>query len=250
MAEAADLATAIATEVAKQIPIKEVYDDTIKPTVRQFGSLAEDLAKTILLFLAPLQITGAIQDRFRDFLDKSIRRIPEDSRIAPSPQILGPVLEGIRYEPEDSPITEMFSRLLSASMDQKQVHNAHPAFSQIIKQLSSDEATLLNAMWKLRESEGRSFRQQFTQDYDRASNRFGSAKMEVDEIPREGLIFPENIEFYGQHLYALGVTAFYDSANQNPIFDKNGNTQTGVRVFKELRFTDIGLKFMAAVSVK
>lgn len=252
MTEANEVATEIAIEVAKQIPLKDAYDDAVKPAARQVGTLVEDLVKTILLVLAPLQFAGAYQDRFRDFLDKSIRRIPEKDRLPPPPQILGPVLEGIRYEPEGSPIAEMFSRLLSASMNQRQVQNAHPAFSQIIKQLSSDEATLLNAMWTLWEREGRSFRQQFTQDYDPALNRFDNTKMEVDDIPREGLVFAENIEFYGQHLYALGITAFYDSANQQPLFDKDGNgdnkTQTGVRVFKELRFTDVGLKFMAAVS--
>lgn len=201
----------------------------------------------MLLVFAPLQITGALQDRLRNFIDKSIRRVPEEDRLPPPPQILGPVLEGIRYEAEESPIVDMFSGLLSASMDQKQAHNAHPAFSQIVKQLSSDEAILLNAMWELLKREGRSFRQQFTQPYDRTSNRFGREKKEIDEIPREGLTFPENIEFYGQHLYALGITAFYDSENQQPLFDENSTSQVGVRVFKELRFTDVGLKFMAAV---
>lgn len=138
-------------------------------------------------------------------------------------------------------------------MDKTRVHNAHPAFSQIIKQLSNDEARLLNAMWDLLEKEGRSFRQQFTQDYDRKSSRFNNTKIEIDEIPHDGLMFPENIEFYGQHLYALGITAFYDSANQEPLFgeDENGQrVQIGTRVFKELRFTDVGHKFMSAVTAQ
>lgn len=254
MAGSVDLATAIATEVAKQIPVKDVYDDALKPGTREVGGIVEDLTKTIRLVLAPLQFAGALQDRFRDFLDRSIRRVPKQDRLPPPPQILGPVLEGIRYEPAESPISEMFSQLLSASMNQKQVHNAHPAFSQMVKQLSSDEATLLNAMWEVWGREGRSFRQQFTQDYDPTSRRFRNTKMEVDEIPREGLAFPDNIEFYGQHLYALGIAAFFEGANQQPLFDKNENgdngTQIGIRVFKEFRLTDVGLKFMAAVSDK
>ncbi|MBB3288447.1 MULTISPECIES: DUF4393 domain-containing protein [Rhizobium] len=251
MAEEIDLATAIAIEVAKQIPVRDTYDDLAKPAARQIGMLAEDIAKTIRLVFAPFQIAAALQDKLRPFLDKSVGRVAEDNRLPPPPQILGPILEGIRYEPEDSPISEMFSQLLSTSMDQTRAHDAHPAFSQIIKQLSPDEAALLNAMWALQKREGRSFRQQFTQDYDRKSNRFGPVAMEIDEIPRDGLVFPENIEFYGQHLYALGVTAFYDATNQEPIFDKDehGNSiQTGIRMFKELRFTDVGRKFMMAVS--
>lgn len=38
MAEATDLATAIATEVAKQIPVKDTYDDVVKPAAQQLGN--------------------------------------------------------------------------------------------------------------------------------------------------------------------------------------------------------------------
>ncbi|MES5044543.1 Abi-alpha family protein [Rhizobium nepotum] len=249
MAEPADIATAIATEVAKQLPVKDAYDDAVKPAAQQLGNITADIAKTILLVLAPLQLTGALQDRFRAFLDRSVRNVPEERRLPPPPQILGPVLEGIRYEPSDSSITEMFSVLLSTSIDKNKVSEAHPAFPQIIKQLSSDEAHLLKSMWLILQKDDRSFRQQFTRDYDHTTNTFHGMHIEIDEIPRNGLIFPENIEFYGQHLYALGIAAFFDSANQDPIF-ANGrqNPQTGIRIYKEFRLTDVGRRFMSAVS--
>jgi len=252
-----DLATAIATEVAKQIPVKDAYDDAIKPAAKQVGNLIEDLTKVILLGLAPVQFVAALQDRYRAFLDTAVRRIPEADRVSPPPQILGPVLEGIKYEPEDSPISEMFSQLLSSSMDRGRVQNAHPAFSQIVRQLSQDEAILLNSMWRLLKDEGRSYRQQFTQDFDSSARTFSNTTMEIDEVPRDNLMFPENVEFYGQHLYALGITAFYDSARQKPLWNDGqdddatidyNRVQVGVRIFKELRFTDVGQKFMASVS--
>ncbi|CAH0339411.1 Abi-alpha family protein [Rhizobium sp. CECT 9324] len=257
MAESADLSTAIATELAKQIPIKDAYNDALKPGAKQVGMLVEDLTKVILLGLAPVQFVAALQDRYRVFLDTSVRRVPEVDRVIPAQQILGPVLEGIKYEPEDSPISEMFSQLLSSSMDKSRVQNAHPAFSQIVRQLSQDEATLLNSMWQLLKEESRSYRQQFTQAFDGKTATFSNAEMELDEVPRHILVFPENVEFYGQHLHALGITAFFDSAKQEPLWDDGttgndvidyGRAQTGVRVFKELRFTDVGRKFMAAVS--
>lgn len=248
MAEGTDIAVAIATEVAKQIPVKEAYNDAVKPGARQAGNLIEDITKTILLVLAPIQLTAAFQDRFRQLLDKSIRRVPEQNRVAPAPQILGSVLDGIRYEPEGTPIDEMFSQLLTSSMDSQRVHNAHPAFPQLIKQISSDEALLLHAMWKA-SKEGRYLRKQYTRDYDAASKLFTGYHVEVDEIPVSGLTFPENADFYGQHLYALGLSAFYDSADQEGLY-ANGRDQpqTGVRVFKELRLTELGQKFMSAVA--
>ena len=111
-----------AKELAKQLPIKQLYGDVVYPAAKQVGTFGEDTLKVLLLALAPVQYLAALQDRYRRFLDVSIRRDPEQQRIAPAPQILGPVLEGIRYEPEDTPIDDMFSQLLSRSMDSKRVN--------------------------------------------------------------------------------------------------------------------------------
>lgn len=106
-----------AKELVKQLPVKSIYKDVGSPAAKQAGQFGEDLFKVLQLALAPIQYFAALQDRYRRFLDASVRRVPEERRIAPAPQILGPVLEGIRYEPEESPIEEMFSQLLSRSMD-------------------------------------------------------------------------------------------------------------------------------------
>jgi hypothetical protein len=99
-----------AKELAKQLPIKQIYKDAASPAAKQLGQIGEDILKALQLALgAPVQYLAAVQDRYRRFLDRSIRRVSEQHRISPAPQILGPVLEGIRYEPEDTPIDELFS---------------------------------------------------------------------------------------------------------------------------------------------
>lgn len=135
-----------ARELAKQLPVKTIYEELGSPAAKQAGQFAGDLLKALQLALAPVQYIAALQDRYRRFLDTSIRRIPDERRVAPAPQILGPVLEGIRYEPEDTPIDEMFSHLLSCSMDSEHANEAHPAYPFLIRQLSSDEAKILNRL--------------------------------------------------------------------------------------------------------
>jgi len=107
-----DPTSEIVKEIARCLPIKEAYTDSVKPSAIEIGNIASDLLKVIQLALAPVQLIAAVQDRYRNFLDQSVRRVPQDQRIAPAPQILGPVLEGIRYEPEGTSIDEMFSQLL------------------------------------------------------------------------------------------------------------------------------------------
>jgi len=132
-----ELTDKIIEEIAKKIPIQEAYDDLAAPAMKELGKVFPDIVKVLRLVLLPIQYGAALQERFTRFLDRSVGQVPEERRITPAPQMLGPILEAIRYEPESTPIDEMFSQLLSGSMDRERVDSAHPAFIEIIKQLSS-----------------------------------------------------------------------------------------------------------------
>jgi hypothetical protein len=138
----------IVKAIVDRLPVKEVYGDALKEPAREISNIVTDLLKTVRLVLAPFQVTVAVQDRVIEAIDRSIRRVPEQQRIPPAPQILGPVLEGIRYEPEDTPIYKMFSELLSRAMDDKRVSEAHPSYPYLIRQLPTYKALLLKALYE------------------------------------------------------------------------------------------------------
>jgi hypothetical protein len=208
-----DPTTEFAKELARQLPVRRAYKDIAAPAAKQSGQLLEDIVKVVQLALAPIQILGAYQDRLRNFIDKSVRRVPEESRISPAPQIVGPVIEGIRYEPEGTPIDEMFSELLSRSMDSARVNEAHPAFPIIIKQLSSDEARILKMLSTAQ------YDFVYTRDFNSMTNLLYGQKVETDTLPRDGLDFPDNVGFYFEHLNQLGLAGIFQVGNQVPLFD-------------------------------
>jgi hypothetical protein len=245
-----DLASAVATELVKQVPIKEVYHDGFSPAVQETGSALADLVKTMRLALAPLQFTAALQDRYVKFLDRSIRQIPEDRRIFPVPQILGPVLEAIKYEPDDTLITEMYNELLSKAFDRQTAEDAHPAFAPLIKQLSLDEAIILKIIYEKCLQDDH-YKYQYTDDYDRAVNRFINRKVEIDELPRTNLRNPDNLPIFLEHLDKLGLAAVLQYQNPEPIFgiEQGARVQTGSRTFARYQLTAFGLAFMKAVSL-
>jgi hypothetical protein len=233
-----------AKEIAKQLPLKVAYLDAIKPAAKQSGQLLADIVKTLQLALAPLQVLGAYQDRFRKFIDQSVRRVPPDKRISPAPQILGPVIEGVRYEEEGTPIDEMFSQLLSRAMDSDRVDEAHPAFPFIIKQLSADEAKVLYLLHVKTYSHVR------VSNLDREEGMFTHSHIETDDLPRVDLRFPQNLPFYMEHLNNLGLAGIYQVGKQEPIFSENPRAQTGVRIRSEYRLTDVGRRLVHACSPK
>ncbi|YCI03317.1 DUF4393 domain-containing protein [Ensifer sp. D2-11] len=235
MPESTDLTTAIAVEVAKQIPVKEAYNDAVSPGAKQAGLIVQDIAKTLHLALAPLQLTAALQDRYREFLDRAIRRVPKQRRIAPAPQILGPVIEGIKYEDDETPICEMFSQLLSRSMDRDRVNEAHPAFPILIGQLSPDEAFILRQITEARRR-GKTYKKQFRHTFRNGMSNVEA--VELDDFPADQLHFPSNIDFYMNHLWSLGLAGIFEWKPQEPTY--NGGKQTGSREFREYRLTDLG----------
>jgi abortive infection alpha-like protein len=228
---------AVEEEFAKQLvnslPIKAIYRDAAAPAAKQTGQLFEDLLKVLQLALAPVQMLGAIQDRYRNFLDTAVRRVPEANRISPAPQIIGPVLEGVRYEPEDTPIDQMFSELLSRSMDRERVNEAHPAYPIIIKQLSSDEAKILSSL----KSSNIGY---YTTEF------YGHRKAEFDRLPRDDLSFRENVSFYLDHLNQLGLAGIFQIASPEPLFGGDPRGQVGIRVRFECRLTSLGQRFVRA----
>lgn len=232
-----DPVTVFAKELAAKIPVEAA----LSPAAAQTGQLLSDIVKIILLGLAPVQFLAAYQDRLRNFIDSSVRRVPEGKRVPPAPQILGPIIEGIRYEPEGTPIDAMFSELLSRSMDHDRVHEAHPSYPLIIRQLSADEAKILASL------NGNVFDYVYTRKYDAKTNLFiGQQNIEVDRLPREGLIFADNIPFYFEHLNQLGLAGIFQDGNQECLYSDEPRVQNGIRARCHYRLTDFGQRFVIA----
>lgn len=235
-----DLTTEFAKEIAKQLPVRAAYEDAVQPAARQTGELAEDLLKAVRLALFPIQLLAAVQDRFRKFVKSAVDRVPTEKRISPSPEIVGPILEGVRYERAGGSIEQMFSELLSSSMHSDRVSDAHPALPLIIKQLSPDEAAILRAI----ASAPKHF--EIIVRFDLQSG-LAMSKLEKSEVPTNDLIFSQNEAMYRDHLERLGLIR-YDTLKPMQAIVANGQ-QTGGRNFLVLKLTEFGAALMRATGI-
>lgn len=142
--------------------------------------------------------------------------------VMPALEIAGPIFRDSEFERPGSPIWEMWKELLARACDSSRLDEAHPAYMEIIKQLSADEAKLLTAIqpWRGFSNPGRT--------------------MPALSAVRIGLTFPNKLFFYDQHLTAIGLTDLVALAN---------GTNTVViedQYFRSL--TSFGYGFMDAVS--
>ncbi|GHU11854.1 hypothetical protein FACS1894185_5750 [Betaproteobacteria bacterium] len=217
--------------------VEKTYDDAVSPGFKELGKVSADLVKTARLILAPLQIAATFQDRFERFLQKQKDRIPEARQIEVVPEVSGPALESMRYLDEESALWGMFEEILLKASDKELVGLVHPAFVQIIKQLTRDEAFIL---YKLKNSD---FNIVDRMDLNNSLNRFENLVVESSTIPNRELLNPDSVNVYYAHLESLSLVT-WPITKHDPIIVSN--TQTGIRRHSTMQLTDFGRLFVSA----
>lgn len=137
------------TGVAKAVP---VYQDVVQPAAQEIGKALQTVAKTVHVALAPVSALVWGYDQMKDFVSSKVadrlKNVPPENIITPKPNVAGPALESLRYTGHESTLSDLYANLLAAAMDKATASGAHPAFVEIIKQLTPDEARLVGLFVK------------------------------------------------------------------------------------------------------
>jgi len=123
--------------------VNNVYNDGASGGLQQIGALATDLIKGARLITAPIQYMGHLQDRLTRYFEKVENEVPKNRQVTPPSSLLLPLLEKLKYQDENDLLTELYVELLKRACDKDRENEAHPAFINIIPQLSSDEAVFI-----------------------------------------------------------------------------------------------------------
>lgn len=127
--------------------VEEAYKDGIKPWLQPLGRAAGVLTRAVEVAVQPVeawvankeaaqaQILSAIADR--------TLHIPPENLIPPRPMVAQPAIEGMALTLEEPELFNQFANLLANAMDNRQADRVHPSFSVLLKQLSSNEAQLV-----------------------------------------------------------------------------------------------------------
>jgi hypothetical protein len=134
------------TGLVKAVP---VYQDAIQPSTKQIGQSLETVTKTVNIALAPIKALVWGYEKIEVFINtrvsEKLKNVPEENIVSPPPEVAGPAVEALRYSGYNENLRELYANLLATAMDKDSIQNAHPSFVEILKNISSDEATLLQA---------------------------------------------------------------------------------------------------------
>ncbi|SOD40109.1 DUF4393 domain-containing protein [Nitrosovibrio sp. Nv4] len=219
-------------------PLAEIYRDIAQPTTREIGAALGNVAKIARFALAPIDYLAAQHLRWERYLERLAEKVPEERRIEAHPQLAGPALEGLRYVEESSINAELFLNLLARAIDRDRVNEAHPAFAQLISQISPDEALILFHLKR------RTFSYRQHAAYHQESNKFGPRILTENEFPLDELMFPNNFEFYIDHLDSLNLAGIWQDGNQVAVMGGTPRRQTGVNIKSLICLESVGRMFV------
>lgn len=244
-----------------------VYQDTLQPAAKQIGRSLETVTKTVNIALAPIKALVWGYEKIEDFIttrvSEKLKNIPEENITTPPPEIAGPAVEALRFSGNDVNLRELYANLLASSMDINTQDLIHPGYVEIIKNLSSDEAVLLqifrnkfiypliNIGGEMSDGKGSITEYTYFSHFDKITSlkRPDLIPTYLDNISRLGLTeIP-----YDLHLSAINTyEPLENDLSLNPIKHKIENILNRKVVFerKVIKLTNFGKQFIQNVVVE
>lgn len=126
----------------------KVYDDGLHPAVQEIGKTLALLPQAVNAALAPLQIWIVNKEynveETKKLLEQKLSRVGIDKKIVtPEAYVAVPAMQAISYSMNSEELRELYANLLARSMVDTEKDKVHPAFVEIIKQMTPDEAKLI-----------------------------------------------------------------------------------------------------------
>lgn len=137
------------TGLVKEVP---VYQDAVQPLAKETGKILQTVGRAVNAALMPVRGLVWGIEKIEEFVytkvAKKLEDTPVDEICSPDLAVAGPALESLRYTGHKESLSELYANLLASAMDLKTAKTAHPGFVEIIRNMSSDEAKVLEFILK------------------------------------------------------------------------------------------------------
>ena len=127
--------------------IGEIYSDAVHPAMKAIGDIVALPFQAIDAALSSPKLWVLERqynfERTRDILAEKLKDVSPEKIVPPDNYVAVPALQQISYCFDSDELRNMYANLLAASMQSDKKWGVHPAFVDIIKQLTPDEAKIL-----------------------------------------------------------------------------------------------------------
>lgn len=125
----------------------KAYDDLAHPSAKAVGEIAGLLPRAIKAALTPIEKWILNKEyslaETKKLLEEKLKDADPERIKTPDAYVAVPALQAIAYTMDNETLRDLYANLLAKSMQEDTAETVHPAFVEIIKQLSPDDAYTL-----------------------------------------------------------------------------------------------------------
>ncbi|MEE7534557.1 DUF4393 domain-containing protein [Klebsiella huaxiensis] len=126
-------------------------NENAKKAADNIGKIAATVTGTVNNILLPLAAVNFAVDKARNYFNKDFKKevleataeIPKEHIQEPKASIVGPAMQGLAYSLDEAELKAMYLKLISSAMDERNNGVMHPAYTDILKQMSSIDAVFM-----------------------------------------------------------------------------------------------------------
>lgn len=139
-------------DAAKEIA-KPLYEDALQPLAKETGQALGAAGSFVRMAVRPFQTFALGAHLSFDWLDGRLRTlfegVPAEKVVEPPANIAGPLLLAAGFTSEaETELRARYAQLLASAMHADTKASVHPAFVEILRQLTDQEALLLEPLSK------------------------------------------------------------------------------------------------------
>ena len=187
--------------------------------------------------------------KIENYFKRIDKEVPLENRVEADASISFPVLQHLALCEEKTIFNEMFFNILKSSVERNKKEFISPAFFELLKQLTRDEALMLMLL------KNKSYKYHTYMDLDKTKNIFYNRRVILNEFGDCKLEYPNKIMLYNEHLSSLGLCNCLGYKQEEPIFSENiieigsgafsqkAKEQIGIKSFYEFNLTEFGKEF-------
>ena len=127
--------------------VPKLYEDVVQPTAIETGKTLSLIPKTVNAALVPLRKWIILKEsnfsQTEILIAEKLKNTAPEKIVEPEPYVAIPALQAISYSMDNEELRNLYANLLAKSMNMDIKDEVHPAFVEIIKQLSPLDARLL-----------------------------------------------------------------------------------------------------------
>lgn len=145
----------LANGIGKAIEtVPELYEDAFQPTIQETGKITARIPRAINAVFSSLDKWILNKEysveETKKLLAQKLENVDYKKIVNPEPYVAVPALQAISYSMNSEELRNLYANLLAKAMNSDTKDFVHPAFVEIIKQMSPNDALVYNEIVKNR----------------------------------------------------------------------------------------------------